>query len=253
MNIAVAGGTGTVGRHVVSIARERGHRVVSLSRSEGVDLVSGRGLPEALNGIDTVVDVASIPTLARKAAVDFFTAATTNLLRAGKESGVKHHVALSIVGADRAATGYYAGKLAQEELVSSGDIPWTILRATQFHEFAGQVLERSSLGPLALVPRMTTQPVAAREVAKALVDAAESGPHGRVADLGGPQVEQLVDMVRAYASTFRQKKKLVVGLTAPGPLWKAMRSGALIPEPGAGVGLQTFDEWMQAEASELPR
>jgi uncharacterized protein YbjT (DUF2867 family) len=252
MNIAVAGGTGIVGRHVVSIARDRGHQAMGLSRSEGVDLVTGHGLSQALEGMDTVIDVSGIQTLARKAAVDFFTAATNNLLRAGNAAGVKHHVALSIVGADKAAAGYYAGKLAQEELVSRGDIPWTILRSTQFHEFAVQVLKRSALGPLALVPRMATRPVAAHEVAEALVDAAEAGPQGRAADLGGPRVEQLVDMVRAYAEQSGQKK-LVLGFTAPGPLWKAMRSGALLPEAGAAVGLQRFDEWLEAEASSLPR
>ena len=244
MNIAVAGGTGKVGQHVVGIARERGHSVTSLSRSEGVDLVTGHGLDSALHSVDTVIDVASIQTLSAKASVDFFTAVTGNLLKAGKAAGIQHHVALSIVGADKAAVGYYAGKLAQEELISHGDVSWTILRATQFHEFATQILERSSAGPLAFVPRMSTQPVSAREVAAALVDAAEAGPQGRVADLGGPRVEQLVDMVRAYARKTGQRK-LVLGFTAPGPLWKAMRSGALIPEADAAVGRQTFDEWLE--------
>ena len=183
MNIAVAGGTGTVGRHVVRIARARGHRVVSLSRAEGVDLVDGNGLAEALSGVDTVIDVANTQTLNGKKSVVFFTAVTGNLLQQGKAAGVRHHVALSIVGADKAAAGYYAGKLAQEKLVRDSDLPWTILRATQFHEFAEQMLQRSSLGPLVLVPRMATQPVAAREVAEALVDAAEAGPRGRAADL----------------------------------------------------------------------
>jgi uncharacterized protein YbjT (DUF2867 family) len=245
MNIAVAGGTGAVGRFVVSIARERGHRVTSLSRAEGVDLVTGEGLAEALEGVVTVIDVASIQTLAQKAAVSFFTATTDHLLKAEKAAGVQHHLALSIVGAEKAASGYYAGKLAQEELVSSGEVPWSILRATQFHEFAQQVLARSSVGPLAFVPRMATQPVAAHEVAEALVDAAVAGPQGRITDLGGPRAEQLVSMVRAYARKSGQRK-LVLGLTAPGKLWHAMRSGALLPEPGTAVGRQTFEEWLEA-------
>ena len=123
MNIAVAGGTGTVGRHVVTIARGRGHRVVSLSRAEGVDLVSGSGLAEALGGVDTVIDVANTQTLNGKKSVDFFTAVTGNMLRAGTAAGVRHHVALSIVGADKASAGYYAGKLAQENLVSNAGFP----------------------------------------------------------------------------------------------------------------------------------
>lgn len=247
MNIAVAGGTGTVGRYVVSIAKDRGHHVTSMSRSGGVDLLTGHGLSQALEGVDTVVDVANIPTSAQKAAVDFFTATTNNLLGAEKAAGVKHHVALSIVGIEKAPAGYYAGKLAQENLVSSGNMPWTILRATQFHEFVPQVLARTSVGPLALIPRMITQPVAAREVAEALVNAAEAGPQGRAADLGGPRVEQLADLVRAYTSRKREKK-LVLDVVVPGGMFTAMRSGALIPEAGAAVGLQTFHEWLEAEA-----
>lgn len=246
MNIAVAGGTGTVGRHVVTIARGRGHRVVSLSRAEGVDLVSGSGLAEALGGVDTVIDVANTQTLNGKKSVDFFTAVTGNLLRAGTAAGVRHHVALSIVGADKASAGYYAGKLAQENLVSNAGLPWTILRATQFHEFAAQMLQRSSVGPVALVPRMATQPVAAREVAEALVNAAEAGPQGRVADLGGPERKHLADLVRACARKQGQKK-LVIEFTAPGPLWRAMRNGDLLPVAGAAVGRQTFSDWLETE------
>ncbi len=204
-----------------------------------------KGLAKALEGTGAVIDVASIQTLNEKKSVDFFSATTGNLLRLGKAAGVQHHVALSIVGADKAAAGYYAGKLAQEKLVSSADVPWTILRATQFHEFAGQMLQRSSVGPLALVPRMATQPVAAREVAEALVDAAEAGPQGRIADLGGPERKQLVDLVRAYARK-HGRKKLILEFTAPGPLWRAMRNGGLIPEAGAGVGRQKFSEWLAA-------
>lgn len=243
MHIAVAGGTGTVGRHVVAIAKARGHRVTSLSRAAGVDLVSGTGLAEALRGVDTVIDVANTQTLDGQKSVAFFTAVTGNLLHQGMAAGVRHHVALSIVGTDKAAAGYYAGKLAQEELVSKGELPWTILRATQFHEFADQMLQRSSVGPVALVPRMATQPVAAHEVAEALVDAAEAGPQGRVADLGGPERKHLADLVRACARKQGQKK-LVVEFTAPGPLWRAMRNGDLLPVAGAAVGRQTFGEWL---------
>jgi uncharacterized protein YbjT (DUF2867 family) len=244
MDIAIAGATGTVGRHVATIARARGHRVVSLSRAAGVDLVSGNGLAEALKGMEAVIDVANTQTLNGKKSVDFFTAVTGTLLQQGKAAGVRHHVALSIVGTDKAAVGYYAGKLAQEKLVSNSQLPWTLLRATQFHEFPGQMLKRSSIGPVALVPRMATQPVAAREVAEALVNAAEAGPQGRIADLGGPQQENLADLARAYARKHGQKTR-VIEFTAPGPLWRAMRNGALLPEAGAAVGRQTFSEWLE--------
>jgi uncharacterized protein YbjT (DUF2867 family) len=245
MRIAVAGGTGTVGRHVVAIARERGHQVVSLSRTEGVDLVSGRGLDQALQDVETVIDVAGIQTASTKKAVDFFTNATQNLLAGGKKAGVKHHVALSIVGIDKANSGLYAGKLVQEDEVRHGGIPWTLLRSTQFHDFVPMSLKAASVGPLVFVPTMLTQPVAAKEVAAALVDAAEAGPQGRTPDLGGPRAEQLKSLVAAYLAKTRQKKR-IVPLRLPGPMGKAMRKGALIPAPGSAVGRQTFLEWLDA-------
>ena len=245
MRIAVAGGTGTVGRHVVAIARERGHDVVSLSRAEGVDLVDGRGLDQALENVETVIDVAGIQTTSTKKAMDFFTNATQNLLAAEKRAGVKHHVALSIVGIDKANSGLYAGKLVQEDEVRHGGVPWTLLRSTQFHEFVPMSIKAASVGPLVFVPAMSTQPVAAKEVAAALVDAAEAGPRGRIPDLGGPRTEQLKGLVAAYLARTQQKKR-IVPLPLPGPMGKAMRNGSLIPAPGSAVGRQTFLEWLDA-------
>jgi len=244
MRIAVAGGTGTVGRHVVAIAMERAHHVVSLSRAEGVDLVSGRGLDQALQNVETVIDVSGIQTLSTNKAVRYFTNATPNLLAAGKQNGVKHHVALSIVGLDHANSGLYAGKLAQEDEVKHGGLPWTILRSTQFHEFIPMSVKTASVGPLVFVPQMRTQPVAANEVAAALVDAAEAGPKGRIPDLSGPQAEHLKDLVAAYLAK-TQLKKQIVQLRLPGPMGKAMRNGDLIPAPGSAVGRQTFRKWLE--------
>ncbi|MFJ6028798.1 SDR family oxidoreductase [Pseudarthrobacter sp. NPDC092424] len=245
MRIAVAGGTGTVGRHVVAIARERGHHVVSLSRTDGVDLVTGGGLEQALQDVETVIDVTGIQVLSTKKAVDFFTSATRNLLGAGKRAGVTHHVVLSIVGIDEANSGLYAGKLVQEGEVKNGGIPWTLLRSTQFHEFVPMTINAASVGPLVFVPTMFTRPVAANEVASALVDAAEAGPKGRVPDLGGPRTEQLKDLVGAYLAKTQQKKR-IVPLHLPGPMGKAMRGGGLVPAPGSAVGRQTFVEWLEA-------
>ena len=245
MRIAVAGGTGTVGRHVVAIARERGHHVVSLSRVEGVDLVTGRGLDQALQDVETVIDTAGIQTVSTKKAVDFFTNATQNLLAAEKKAGVTHHVALSIVGIDHANSGLYAGKLVQEDEVRHGGVPWSLLRSTQFHEFVPMSIKAASVGPLVFVPTMLTQPVAAEEVAAALVDAAVAGPHGRLPDLGGPRAEQLKSLVAAYLAKTRQKKR-IIPLRVPGPMGKAMRNGSLIPAPGSAVGRQTFLEWLDA-------
>lgn len=249
MRIAVAGGTGVVGRHVVEVARERGHEVVVLARAEGVDLVAGTGpgggpLAPVLAGVDTVVDVTSVETVSAKESRAFFGAVTRHLLAAGTEAGVRHHVALSIVGVDRAPHSYYAGKVLQEQLVAAGSVPWTLLRATQFHEFAGQLPGRTRVGPLVVVPRMTSEPVAAREVAERLVALAEAGPAGRVADLGGPREEQVVAMVRAFVAASGARGR-VVGLPLPGAYGRAMRDGTLATGPGADHGTQTYDEWLR--------
>lgn len=249
MRIAVTGGTGTVGRHVVAVAKERGHHVVSLSRAEGVDLVKGHGLAQALAGMDTVIDVSGIRTTSTKQAVDFYTNATQNLLAAEQEAGVQHHVALSIVGIDGVTSGLYAGKLVQEDELRHGGVPWTLLRSTQFHEFVPLTVKIGTVGPLVAVPKMFTQPVAAREVAEALVDAAEAGPQGRINDLGGPRTEELADLVRSYLAKTGERKR-VLEAVLPGRMGKAMRSGALIPGPGAAVGRQTFQQWLEASNSD---
>ncbi|WP_236077460.1 SDR family oxidoreductase [Rhodococcus sp. P1Y] len=243
MKIAVAGGTGAVGRHVVDVARESGHDVVVLTRSNGVDLVSGSGLADALTGVDAVIDVASKQTMSAKESTQFFTTVTRNLLAAEKAAGVAHHVALSIVGSDQAPYAYYAGKVAQEKAIGVGDIPWTVLRATQFHEFAGQIYGQVKLGPFVVVPKMRSQPIAAREVAERLVDIAEGTPAGLVPDLGGPCEEQMVDMVRDYAATL-PGKHWVLELPVPGAYGQAMRDGTLVPGPGADHGTQTFRDWL---------
>jgi uncharacterized protein YbjT (DUF2867 family) len=170
--IAVAGGTGMVGRHVVDRCRELGHEPVVLARSLGVDVTTGAGLASALADVDAVVDVTNVTTLSRRTAVAFFESATTHLLAAEQAAGVAHHVVLSIVGVDRVDFGYYLGKRRQEELVRDGTVPWTIVRATQFHEFPGQVLARSRQGDRAPIMDMPTQPVASAEVARLLVQLA---------------------------------------------------------------------------------
>jgi len=246
MKLVVAGGTGAVGTHVVDVARGRGHDVVVLSRRTGTDVRSGQGLADAIAGADVVVDVLSTQTLSADVSTEFFTTTTRALLDAEKRIGVPHHVALSIVGIDRAPYGYYAGKLAQERLVETGAVPWTILRATQFHEFAGQTYERATLGPLHLAIRMRTQPIAAREVAERLVELAEQPPAGRARDLGGPREENLADMMRAYALA-KGSRAWIPAISLLGDGGRRQRDGSLLPGPDAQLGTQTFDEWLAAQ------
>ena len=241
MRVAVAGGTGVVGRHVVQVLQEQRHEAVVLARSAGVDLVTGSGLQ--LDGVDAVVDCANIATLRRSPAERFFATTTRTLVQAGARAGVRHHVVLSIVGIDRVDTGYYAGKRRQEAEALAGEVPVTVVRATQFHEFAGQVLDRGA-GPVRLVPRMRVQPVAAREAAEVLVEVALGEPAGRAPDLGGPDVHELADLARRVAAA-RGVRVLPVRL--PGGAGRAMAGGALLPGPGSRHGRTTFDDWLAAQ------
>ena len=244
--IVVAGATGVVGRHVVTQARAAGHDVVPLSRSSGQDVVTGAGLAAAMAGADVVIDVTSVVTTSARTSVAFFRAATENLLAAEQAAGVGYHVALSIVGIDGETSGYYAGKVEQEQLVASGPVPWTVLRATQFHEFAPQMVARTSVGPLVAVPAMRTATVAAAEVGAALVALAEGAPRGRATDLGGPEEAELADLVRQWLAATGQRK-WVLRVPMPGAAGRRMRDGTLIPGPGADRGRQTFAQWLDSE------
>ena len=240
MRIAVAGGTGQVGKLVVDAARERGHEPVVIARSTGVDLTTGAGLEAALDGVEVIIDVSNVTTTSRAKAVAFFETVTSTLLNAAAKAGTKHHIALSIVGCDRVGLGYYAGKMRQEELVLNGAVPATVLRATQFHEFAGQLLSGVP-GPIAIVPSMRVQPIAVREVAEALADLVLDKPQAMAPEIAGPRVESLVDMARRLIAAGGARQRPVLPLPLPG----AMSSGGLIPQGPGPRGTETFTEWLQ--------
>lgn len=242
MRVAVAGGTGLVGSHTVDALVRHGHEPVVLARSRGIDLTTGRGLYEAMAGVEAVVDVSNVATLDRSKALEFFEAETKHLLEAGARGSVRHHVLLSIVGVDLVHTGYYAGKVRQEELVRSGPVPYTILRATQFHEFAQQLLGRGR-GPVGLIPRMRVQPVAAAEVGEKLAELAVGTPAGGTVEMAGPEVLELVPLARRVAARTGHPR-FVLPVPVPGAAGKAMREGALLPTGPATIGRTTFDEWI---------
>lgn len=245
MKIAIAGGTGIVGAPTVTAVRNAGHEAVVLARSRGVDLVTGKGLDAALDGVDAVIDTANISTLNAAAAARFFTAATGNLVAAAERAGVGHVVLLSIVGIDRIPHDYYAGKVAQERVVEASPVPWTIQRATQFHEFAAQMFASGRIGPVHLAPRARTQPVAAAEVGERLAAVAAGSPRGRAQDLAGPREEALDAMVKAYAKTIGHRG-WVPSISIPTAQMKGMRAGLALPGPDALFGRQTFAEWLAA-------
>jgi uncharacterized protein YbjT (DUF2867 family) len=250
--IAVAGATGRVGRHVVDVLSERGHEVVSMSRSTGVDVITGEGLAGALDGVKTIIDTASWPTPEQDAATEFFATASANLHDAGKAAGVGRLVIVSIVGADHFNGGYGAATLVHEQAALAGPLPARVLRATQFHEFVGQMLDWSTQGEVARVPKFRTQLVAARTVAEGLVDlatgdwSAADGSPQRTVEVAGPRAENLFDAATLLAAR-RGYPRAVEAVSDPtDPNHSVYESGALLPGPDAILGGPTFDQWLDA-------
>lgn len=248
MRIVVAGATGTLGALVVDALQVAGHDAVPLNRSEGIDLMTGAGLAPVLRGADAVIDASATTGTSGRDAIAFFTATTTNLLQAEREAQVPHHVGISIVGAARIAAGYYAGKAAQEALLTSNrHRGWSLLRTTQFHEFAEQVVQRGRYGPLQVAPRMRSRPVAAAEVAAELVTLAAGDPRGVVPDLTGPREERMAHMVRRYLAVTGRRRP-VMEIAVPGAWGRGMRDGSLLPEAGTRRASQTFEQWLAARS-----
>jgi len=253
LRVAVIGGTGLAGHHTVEALRRAGQDVVVVARSRGIDVVTGEGLDEALRGVDTVVDVTNVQAPGAEATLQFFSAATKNLLSAELRAHVKHHVLLSIVNIDRMeGNAHYAGKRLQERLVTSSSIPWTIQRATQFHEFAGMVVDWTRKGDVAYVPPLLLQPVAASDVGGVLSEVAMEAPRGRAPDLAGPQPEDMVDMARRTLSARGESLRLI-------PSWRTGLFGVetagegFLPGPGARLGPTTFDAWLKTLAPTTAR
>lgn len=242
MRIAIAGGTGTVGRHLVRQVAAAGHEATVLARSQGVDLVTGKGLD--LAGVDAVIDASGPRAASAAKSTALFTAVTTNLLAAERAVGVSHHLALSIVGAAHADQGYYAGKAAQERTVSQGDVPWTVLRTTQFFEFAEQ--NAVSAGPWLLMPRLRCQPVAAATVAERLVELVEAGPSGDAADLAGPDELCMADVLRACQER-RPHRRRVIEFPLPGGFGRVLRDGTILPGPDAMLRGPNLAEWVASQ------
>src|SRR6266700_1305132 len=260
--IAVAGATGRVGRHVAHILKAGGHEVVAMSRSSGVDVVTGEGLATALDGVECVIDAATGPSPEQQAATTFFTAAARNLQQGGEQAGVQRIVVVSIIGCDRFRGGYGTAKVAHEHAMRAGPIPVGILRAAQFHEFVAQLVDwgRQGEGEVSFVPEMRTQLVAASAVAQALADmalaadpewartvAAGSGPAAPpIPEIAGPREENLIAMAKLLVA--RQGDPVrIEGVRDPSdPDSAVYTSGALLPSPHATLGGPTFEEWLDA-------
>jgi uncharacterized protein YbjT (DUF2867 family) len=243
--IAVTGATGRLGRPLVDILEGQGHEVVPIARSKGVDVITGQGLAEALDGVDSIVDAATGPSPDEQEATDFFTTSTRNLHEAGVAGGVKRVALVSIIGIDKFRTGYNAAKLAQEQAALVGPIPTRILRAAQFHEFVEQLLDWGRQGEVAYVPAMRTQVVAARTVAETLAElVVDSEPTGPTLEVAGPRAERLVELARMLAA-HRGESLEVFESTDYFPESEIYDSDAPLPGPDAKLAGPTFEEWLR--------
>ena len=248
MRIAVIGGTGTLGRHVCAELAARGHEVRAIGRSSPdfpVDLTTGDGLSAALDSCNAVVD-ASNATSAKRAA-QVLVEGSRRLLAAEQRAGVGHHVCISIVGCDRVPMGYYKVKVEQEGVVRHDGVPYTIVRATQFHELAAAALGAAGKYRVLPIPRLQLQTVAAAEVARVVADVA-AGPPGRdQVQVAGPEVSSARDLARTWRSVTR-RPALLVPVPVPGKLGRALRDGALTADDADVLGEITFADWLAANS-----
>jgi uncharacterized protein YbjT (DUF2867 family) len=252
--IAVTGATGRVGRPLVDLLEERGHDVVAISRSLGVDVVTGEGLAEALDGVETVIDAATGASPEQQAATEFFTASARNLQQLGEQAGVRRIVVVSIIGIDRFTAGYQAAKQVQEQALLAGPVPARILRAAQFHEFVPELIDWGRQDGISYLPNLRTQLVAARTVAEALADlatapesAAPASNGTPIPEIAGPREERLVEVARLLAAR-RGDPVRIEGATNPAdPDGDLYEQGALLPGPHATLDGPTFEDWLESD------
>lgn len=247
MRVAVVGASGQVGSYTVT-ALERGrHEVVRISRSTGVDVRSGTGLTEALTGVDAVIDTTNIASRDEAEIVDFFGTGSRRLLTAEQQAGVRHHILLSIVGLDNGQrVPHYSGKREQERVVTAGPIPWSIVRATQFHGFAAGVAGFAEQNGVATIAPLLVQPIAPADVAEVLAEISTGAPLHATVDIAGPETQDFVDMARRTFAARGQHVKLV-------PTWRgffdtSMAGEVLLPGPDVRIAPTTFDDWLAAGA-----
>jgi uncharacterized protein YbjT (DUF2867 family) len=258
MKIVVIGGTGLIGSKAVNILRQRGHEVVAAAPSSGVNTLTGEGLAEALAGAQVVVDVANSPSFEDKPALDFFETSGRNLLAAEKTAGVKHHVALSVVGTDRltgsgagSLSGYFRAKLAQENLIKSSGIPFTIVHATQFFEFAKNIAQSGTDGSTVRLSSVLMQPIAAEEVSAAVADAALGQPLNDMIEVAGPDQIRQDDLVRQYLSATGDPRQVV---TDNKPLYYSIEVNdeSLVPGDRARLGKIHYKDWLKRPSPQKP-
>lgn len=248
MKIVVIGGSGLIGKKLIPLLRERGHEAVPASPSSGVNTVTGEGLAEAFKGAQVVVDVSNAPSWEDAAVMEFFDTSTRNLLAAEGAAGVKHHVALSVVAADRMPdSGYMRAKVNQEKLIEGGGVPHTIVRATQFFEFLGGIADSGAEGDTVRLSTAPMQPMAAQDVAAVLADVAVGAPLEATIEMAGPEKMSIAEFVGRYMAASGDKRTVIAD---PQARYYGAVMGDLGIAPGANprIGPTLFEEWFRRTA-----
>jgi len=249
MKIVVIGGTGLIGSKVVACLRAEDEEAVAASPNSGVNTLTGEGLPEVLEGASVVVDVSNSPSFEDRAVMEFFTTSTTNLVTAERNAGVRHHVALSVVGADRIPdSGYLRAKVAQERLIAEGGIPYSIVHATQFFEFVTRIADEATDGDTVRVPPVLIQPMAADDVAAAVCEISQRSPADAVIEIGGPEELRFEEFIRRGLEAKRDPRTVVAD---PGARYfdAHLQERSLVTGDGAHLGAIRFDDWLTQPAA----
>jgi len=244
MKSVVIGGSGLIGKKLVNNLVQHGHQVVPASPSSGVNTLTREGLAEALNGAEVVVDVSNAPSWEDADVMKFFDTSTRNVLAAEASAGVRHHVALSVVGTDRLQeSGYFRAKLVQEKLIAASGIRYTIVHATQFFEFLGGIAQASTDGQVVRLPSALMQPMSADDVAAALADFTVGPPLNRIVEIAGPEALSIDEAVRKYLTATGDARRVITDASAP---YYGVTVGerSLLPDNAARLGTSRLDDWL---------
>lgn len=249
MKIIVIGGTGLIGKKLTSILNADGHQAIPASPSSGVNTLTGEGLAEAFQGADVVVDVSNSPSFAPDDVMKFFTTSAGNIAAAEKAAGVRHHVALSVVGTDRMDSGYMNAKVAQEKIIADSGIPYTILRATQFYEFLPAIADFSTVDGVVHAAAVPMQPLAAADVSAELAKVAEASPLNGVTEVAGPEKLTIAEFVRRALAAKKDPRKIVAD---PNATYFGARvdDGSLTPgHPNPRIAATSYAQWQTAQTA----